>query len=75
MATHTPEQRAIIARMGALSTRINSALAADAEEYGKMRLDLLNISTSLAAAMRRSNEIHTLCQQHGDAFREYLDTL
>jgi hypothetical protein len=25
--------------------------------------------------MTRSAEIHRLCRQHGDLFREYLDTL
>jgi hypothetical protein len=30
---------------------------------------------ALTGAMTRSAEIHRLCRQHGDLFREYLDTL
>jgi hypothetical protein len=68
-------QRAIIRRMGEISARLDIAMEADQAAHANMRLDLLNFATELAAVMRRSSEIHALAKDHGNAFREFLDTL
>jgi len=69
------EQRAIIRRMGEITVRIDIAMEADRVAHIAMRHELVNLGTELSAAMRRSNEIHRLLTEHGDAFREFLDTL
>jgi len=69
------EQRAIIRRMGEITVRIDIAMEADRVAHIAMSHELVNLGTELSAAMRRSNEIHRLLTEHGDAFREFLDTL
>jgi hypothetical protein len=73
--TYTEEQRAIIRRMGAITERVNVAMEADRIAHVAMSHELVNLGTELSAAMRRSTEIHRLLAEHGDAFREFLDTL
>jgi hypothetical protein len=72
---YNDEQRAIIRRMGEISGRLDVAMEASREAHSNMRMDLLNFATELASAMRRSEEIHALARDHGNAFREFLDTL
>jgi hypothetical protein len=72
---YNDEQRAIIRRMGEISARLDAAMEADRAAHAAVRLNLLNFSTELAAVIRRSNEIGTLQREHGNAFREFLDTL
>lgn len=72
---YTDEQRAIIRRMGDISARLDSAMEADQAAHAAIRFDLLNFATELAAVIRRSNEIGTLQREHGNAFREFLDSL
>jgi hypothetical protein len=75
MPDYTEEQRAIIRRMGAITVRIDIAMEADRVAHVTMSHELVNLGTELSAAMRRSKEIHRLCTEHGDALREFLDTL
>jgi len=72
---YTPEQHRIIRRMGELSAQLNTAMEADRVAHITMTRDLVNLGTELSSAIRRSNEIHRLATEHGDAFREFLDTL
>jgi hypothetical protein len=72
---YTDQQRAIIRRMGEISARLDAAMESSRAAHGNMRMDLLNFATELAAAWRRSEEIHALARDHGNAFREFLDTL
>jgi hypothetical protein len=72
---YTPEQRAIIARIGNISARYYAI----AEQHrlaqiaaGRATLDAIS---ALTAAIDRSNELAPLFLEHGDAFREFLDTL
>lgn len=73
--TFNDEQRAIIQRMGEISARHGAAMEADQAAHAAIRFDLLNFATELASVIRRSNEIGALQREHGDAFREFLDTL
>jgi hypothetical protein len=75
MPDYTEEQRAIIRRMGAITVRIDIAMEADRVAHVTMSHELVNLGVELSTAMRRSNEIHRLLAQHGDMFREFLDTL
>jgi len=72
---YNDEQRAIIRRMGEISARLDAAMEADRAAHERVSLDIVNLSAALIAAIQRSNEIGTLQRQHGDAFREFLDTL
>jgi hypothetical protein len=72
---YNDEQRAIIRRMGEISTRHRAAMEADQAAHAALRFDLLNFATELASVIRRSNEIGALQAEHGDVFREFLDTL
>jgi hypothetical protein len=86
---HTPEQRAIIQRIGEVNRRIDEAVAeqqaaraAETRGHTDTAQGLIEAARGLAAAIeeggeiqRRSAEIHQLCRQHGDLFREFLDTL
>jgi len=73
--TYTPEQLAIIARMGKISARIDAVNAAHRAAHGAIGQNLLNLGRDLIAAIEHANEVGTLHQQHGDTFREFLDTL
>jgi hypothetical protein len=75
MPDYTEEQRAIIHRMGEISSRHRVAMEADRVAHVTMSRDLLHLGTELSAAIRRSNEIGKLEAEYGDAFREFLDTL
>jgi hypothetical protein len=83
---YTAEQRAIIQRMGEISRQFDMVLvrhreaqaAANAAQVGVSRDVVLALSAAigrLAMATEQSNELWPLFKQHGDAFRELLDTL
>ncbi len=71
----TPEQRAIVERIGEVNRRIDAAAAAQEDAQTSEAVALSAAVQALTGAMTRSAEIHRLCRQHGDLFREYLDTL
>jgi hypothetical protein len=73
--TYTPEQRALIQRIGEISQRFNETLRRQQEAQLAEGQHLIDAVTALTAAMNRSRELMPLFQQHGDAFREFLDTL
>jgi hypothetical protein len=72
---YTPEQRAIIARIGDISARYHAIV----EEHRRAQIAaggaMLDAISALTAAIDRSNELAPLFLAHGDAFREFLDTL
>jgi hypothetical protein len=65
---YSPEQRAIIRRIGAISRQIDAAT----KEVRGRHLDL---GRALLVAIRQSSKIGRLQTRYGDAFREFLDTL
>jgi hypothetical protein len=72
---YNDEQRAIIRRMGDVSARVRVAMDADRAAHLAMTHELVNLGAELSGAIRRSGEIHALLAEHGDLFREFLDTL
>ncbi len=79
---HTPEQQNIIRRIGDVNKRIDEATAAhralqaaEARGFADATQALAGAVQALAGTMDRTAEIHRLCREHGDLFREYLDTL
>jgi len=72
---YNEEQRAIIRRMGDISARIRETAAAHAVAQAEEAQHLIDAITALTNAMNRSAEMHRLATEHGDAFREFLDTL
>lgn len=72
---HTPEQLDLIRRMGEVSKRIDEVAA----EHRTLKVEeargLADALTALLNGVDRSAEMHRLCRQSGDLFREYLDTL
>jgi len=74
-ANYTPEQRAIIARMGDISARYHETVRRHQVAQLETGQKMLDAVSALTAAIDRSNELTTLFLQHGDAFREFLDTL
>jgi hypothetical protein len=73
--TYTAEQRALIQRIGDISVRFNETLRRQQEAQLAEGERLIDAITALRTAMDRSRELMPLFQQHGDAFREFLDTL
>ena len=80
--TYTPEQLAIIARMGDASKRIRAARARHHDAHNATAAGmndavsaLARAATALAVAIEQSNELHVLFEEHGDAFHEFLDSL
>jgi len=73
--TYNEEQRALIRRMGEISARLDIAMEADRVAHRAMSHHLVDLGTELSGALRRSAEIGTMLKQHGDLFREFLDTL
>jgi hypothetical protein len=74
---YTPQQLEIIRRMADLSKQINETAAAHrrAQSVEPRKLRFSDAIASLEIAMNYSTEMHRLCTEHGDAFREFLDTL
>ena len=72
---YNEEQRAIIIRMGEISAQIEATVARHREAQIAAGRNMIDAVTALTAAIDRSNELWPLFQQHGDAFREFLDTL
>lgn len=72
---YTPEQRAIIQRIGDVNKRLDEAMVRSREAHATAGHDLLDAVRALTDAIDRSTEITALCLQHGDLFREFLDTL
>jgi hypothetical protein len=73
---YTPAQRDIIRRIGDVNKRINEATAA--QEAVQATVEAVALSGAVRAltdTMNRSAEIHRLCREHSDLFREFLDTL
>jgi hypothetical protein len=68
------EQRAIIARLGAISARFDDAIAQAAAAQIAAGQNILNVGTRLVTAMNSLQEIVTLQREYGDALRELLDT-
>jgi hypothetical protein len=73
--TYTAEQRDIIQRIGDLSARFDAAVAAHHASQTAIGRNLIDITTAMLAAINQTGELVTIQKQHGDAFREFLDTL
>lgn len=67
---YTPEQQELIRRMIEISARIDQLGAAYAAQ--PVAPDPV---AALTTAIRHANESGALCRQHGQLFREFLDTL
>jgi hypothetical protein len=72
---YTPEQRAIIARIGDISARYHDTVRRHQVAQTEAGQRMLDAVSALTAVMERSNELTTLFLEHGDAFREFLDSL
>ena len=72
---YTEEQRAIIQRIGDISAEMDATVTRHREAQIAAGRNMVDAMTALAAAIDRSNELWPLFQRHGDAFREFLDTL
>ena len=73
--TYTEQQLAIIRRVGEISARIRAVAAAHRTAQADEARHLIDAITALTNAINRSAEMGRLCEEHGDAFREFLDTL
>jgi len=73
--TYTEEQRAIIARMGEISRRFDEAAINHHATQSQLGHDLVDLAARMLDAINQTGELVTLNKQHGDAFREFLDTL
>ena len=51
------------------------ATAIERDEQVKTGQTMIDAVAALTAAMERSNELTTLFLEHGDAFREFMDSL
>jgi hypothetical protein len=72
---HTPEQRAIITRMGEVSARSRAVLERHRATQVEAGRTLIGAAVALAVAIEHSNELAPLFQEHDDLFREFLDSL
>jgi hypothetical protein len=72
---YTQHQLTIIRRMGAISARIRDAAAAHRAAQAEEAQHLIDAVSALRRAMDRAEEMGRLTTEHGDAFREFLDTL
>jgi hypothetical protein len=72
---YTAEQREIIQRIDDISVRFNEILRRQQEAQLAEDERLIDAITALRTAIDRSRELMPLFQQHGDAFREFLNTL
>jgi len=75
MMEYTEEQHALIQRMGEVSARMDQLMAEHRAAHAVAGQNLIDAVTALTTAIRQSNEIGFLFTQHGDLFREFLDTL
>ena len=73
--TYTEQQLAIIRHMGEISSQIRAAAAARRSAQMAEAQHMVDAITALNNAMDYSAEMGRLCEEHGDAFREFLDTL
>lgn len=73
--TYTDDQRAIIERMGEISRRMDAMLDANRETHAAASRDIAGLMGHLIESNARLSEIVSLNREHGDAFREFLDTL
>lgn len=65
---YSPEQRDLIRRMGEVSREMDMMATRNLASHSPA-------VEALTAALNYSAEMHRLCTQHGDLFREFLDTL
>jgi hypothetical protein len=72
---YTAEQRDLIRRIGEVSARMDQLMAEHRMAHAAAGQNLIDAVTALTTAIRQSNEIGVLFTQHGDLFREFLDTL
>jgi hypothetical protein len=72
---HTPEQQDIIKRIGDVNKRIDEVTAENQANQVAVANSLIDAARALTSTIQQSAEIHRLCIEHGNLFREYLDTL
>ena len=71
----TPEQRAIAARLGALSREYEEKLRSNQIAQADARQRVLNAAGELQYAIDRNMELLDIFRRHNDAFAEFIDTL
>jgi len=72
---YTAEQQVLIRRINEVSARIDHLMMEHRMVHNAAGKDLIDAVTALQIAIQQSNEIGVLFTQHGDLFREFLDTL
>jgi hypothetical protein len=72
---YTPQQRAIITRIGEISAELDATLVRHRAAQAEAGRSILDAATALTDAINRAAEIGELTQRHGDLWREFLDTL
>lgn len=72
---YTAEQLALIRRMGEISARMNQLMIEHHAAHTDAAQNLVDAITALTTAIQQSSEVLALFTQHGDLFREFLDTL
>jgi chemotaxis regulatin CheY-phosphate phosphatase CheZ len=79
MADLTPEQRAIVERIGALSRQFQEALRQHeiAQDEARQRDAAAAVFLQMTASMnaKRQRELAAIFARHVDAFTEFIDTL
>jgi hypothetical protein len=72
---YTPQQRAIITRIGEISAQLDATLIRHHANQAAAGRSMIDAVTALTDAINRAAEIGELTQRHGDLWREFLDTL
>jgi len=72
---YSPQQHELIRRIGEVSARMRAVSAQHRAANQAAGRNLVDAVTQLMTAIQQSNEMGELFTQHGDLFREFLDTL
>jgi hypothetical protein len=75
VTNYTPEQRAILARLGGASLRIRETIGAQRNEHVAAAGGITEAAAALAAAIERSDRLWPLFVEYVDTFQELVDSL
>jgi hypothetical protein len=73
--SYTPEQRALAARLGDISRRFRTTVAAQQQAHIETGRDMIDAVTALTAAMERSNEIAPIFDEYIHTAAELFDSI
>jgi alkylated DNA nucleotide flippase Atl1 len=71
----TPEQRAIVVRMGDLARQYDEALRHHERDQAEATQRVVNAVLELQHAIDRGRQMQAIFTQYGNAFAEFVDTL